>query len=207
MNTSNAKRLFEEALSYCEEIFKDELEWAKGVSQDTFKRVTASKFLEEYCWVVYVMAFKVSTIDSIFPRLRKAFKNFDLDSLARMRSVSDVLSIFNNERKADWFLKGSKAIAKEGFPKFKSRLKEQGMSVLEALPGIGPISKFHLAKNIGFIDEAKPDRHLVRAAELCNATVDELVTFLSGKYGLSRHVVDVVLWRYSADNRLGIQNS
>jgi hypothetical protein len=203
MNKSKAKHIFEAALSYCENHRKDELERAKEVSKDTFNRLTASEFLEEYCHVVYVSGFKVSIIEAIFPRLRIAFNNFNLESLVRMRSVSEVLSIFNNERKGDCFLKGSQAIAKEGFPMFKSRLKEQGMSVLEALPGIGKINKFQLAKNIGFIDEAKPDIWLTRAAELCNATIDDLVTFLSKEYCMSRHVVDVVIWRHGADNKLG----
>jgi len=196
--------MFEEALSYCEANYPDELEWAKGTTQETFKKLTAKKFLENYCWVVYASGFRVSTIEAVFPRLRKAFKHFDLDALSGMRSLSEVLAVFNNERKADCFLKGSKAIAEEGFPVFKKRLKTQGICVLETLPGIGPITKYHLAKNIGLFDEAKPDIWLVRAAEACNTTVDELVTFLSEQYTMSRHVVDVVLWRHGADNGLGL---
>lgn len=206
MNRSKAKTMFEDALSYCKENYPAELEWAKGTSPETFKKLSAKKFLEEYCWVVYASGFKVSTVESVFPRLRKAFKDFELDSLARMRSLSGVLSVFNNKRKADCFLKGSRAIADEGFPKFKRRLKERGVCVLESLPGIGPITKIHLAKNIGLVDEAKPDIWLVRAAEACDTTVNDLVTFLRKQYNLSRHVVDVVLWRYGADNKLGLQN-
>ena len=204
MHKIEAKRMFEEAISYCEENYTDELEWAKGIGPDTFKHLKSRRFLGEYCWVVYASGFRVSTIEAVFPRLRKVFKDFDLDALARMRSLSAVLSVFNNERKADSFLKGSKKIAQEGFSAFKGRLKEQGVCVLEELPGIGPITKYHLAKNIGFVDEAKPDIWLVRAAEACNTTVDELVAFLSEQYDLSRHVVDVVLWRHGADNQLGL---
>jgi hypothetical protein len=199
MNKNKAKQLFQEALLYCEENFEDELEWAKSVNQDTFKKLTASEFLEEYCWVVYVSGFRVSTIEELFPRLKKAFKNFDLESLAQM------LSVFNNKRKADFFLKGSKIIVKESFQNFKKRLKEQGIDVLEALPGIGPITKNHLAKNIGFMDIAKPDIWLVRAAESCNTTVDELVTFLSNEYGISHNAVDVVLWRHTSENKVGLK--
>ena len=204
MNTSKAKQMFEEALLYCKKNYKSELKWAKSINQDTFNRLTARGFLEQYCHVVYVTGFKVSIIEDKFSRLRKAFKNFELESLAGMRSISEVLSIFNNKRKAECFLKGSKSIANEGFQKFKIRLKEQGIDVLESLPGIGPITKHHLAKNIGFMDEAKPDRWLVRAAKSCNTTVNELVTFLSKEYDMSRHTIDVVLWRHGADNKLGL---
>ena len=75
--------------------------------------------------------------------------------------------------------------------------------MLEELGGIGEITKFHLAKNIGLIDKAKPDIWLKHAAKLCDTEVDELVKFLSKEYLLSQHVVDVILWRYGADGRLG----
>ncbi len=205
MNKIKAKQLFRDALAYYEKNFKTELEWAKGVSQETFNKLMANDFLEQYCHVVYVSGFRVSIIEAIFPRLEKAFKNFDLEALAGMRSLSEVLSVINNKRKAECFLKGSKTIAKEGFPKFKKRLKEQGMSVLVELPYIGPITKYHLAKNIGLKDKPKPDRWLTRAADYCSTTVDELVTFLGKEYGMSRHAVDVVLWRHGADNNLGIK--
>jgi 3-methyladenine DNA glycosylase Tag len=206
MNKTKAKTMFEEALSYCKENYPSELEWAEGTGKETFKKLTARSFLADYCWVIYASGFEVSTIEAVFPQLERAFKDFELDRLARMRSLAPVLAVFNNERKANCFLKGSKEIAEEGFPNFKKRLKAQGICVLEALPGIGPVTKYHLAKNIGLVDEAKPDIWLVRAAEACNTTVNELVAFLSEQYRMSRHVVDVVLWRHGADNKLGPPN-
>ena len=136
--------------------------------------------------------------------LKTAFKGFDIQTLSRMRSTKPALQIFNNERKTDSFVKGSKAIAEEGFSTYKKRLKKEGLDMLEQLPGIGPITKYHLAKNIGLVDEAKPDIWLVRAAEASNVSVNELVEFLSKKYSMSRHAVDVVLWRYGADKGLGL---
>ena len=204
MKRSKASRMFEEAKKYCEANYPDELDWANGINSETFRNLKSKRFLAEYCWVIYASGFKVSIVESIFPELRTAFKNFELDALARMRSLKGVLSIFNNERKASSFLRGSKSIAKEGFSTFKKRLKKEGVDMLEKLPGIGPITKFHLAKNIGLIDEAKPDIWLVRAAEACNTTVDELVEFLSEKYNMSRHAVDVIIWRHGADNGLGL---
>lgn len=204
MNRNEASRMFEEAKHYCEENYPDELDWANGISSETFKNLKSKRFLSEYCWVIYASGFKVSTVESIFPTLRTAFKDFELDALSKMKSLKAALSVFNNERKAGSFLKGSKMIADEGFPAFKKRLKKEGLDMLEQLPGIGPITKYHLAKNIGLADEAKPDIWLVRAAESCNSTVDELVGFLSEKYNMSRHAVDIVLWRYGADNGLGL---
>jgi len=60
----------------------------------------------------------------------------------------------------------------------------------------GPITKYHLARNLG-VDCVKPDRHLARLAErfgygtpdaMCRAIQDEL----GGRLG----TIDAVLWRY-----------
>jgi hypothetical protein len=196
--------MFKSAKAYCEAEYPDEVEWANSITPETFKNLKSTRFLSEYCWVVYASGFKVSTIEAIFPHLKSAFKEFELEDLEKMKSIKSVLAVFNNERKASSFLEGSKAIAKEGFSAFKKRLQSTGIDTLEELPGIGPITKYHLAKNIGLADEAKPDIWLVRAADACSTSVQELVAFLSDKYGMSRHSVDVILWRYGADKRLGL---
>ncbi len=204
MFANSFQHLFKEAKHYCEENYPDELEWANGINAETFRNLRSKRFLTEYCWVIYASGFKVSTVEMIFPDLKKAFKGFDIQAISRMRSLKPALQVFNNERKANSFVKGSKAIAEEGFSAFKKRLKTEGVDMLEQLPGIGPITKYHLAKNIGLVDEAKPDIWLVRAAEASNTSVNELVEFLSKKYHMSRHAVDVVLWRYGADKGLGL---
>ena len=81
---------------------------------------------------------------------------------------------------------------------FKGRLAEGGLDVLEELPGIGPVTKRHLAKNIGLEDTAKPDVWLVRCADECGAdSVHELVSFLSGANpSFKAHQIDTILWDY-----------
>jgi len=204
LKKDSAIQMFESAKAYCEAEHPDEVDWAISITPETFKNLRSKRFLSEYCWVVYASGFKVSTIEAIFPDLKTAFKEFELEELSKMKSTKAVLAIFNNERKASSFLEGSKAIAQEGFSAFKKRLQNTGIDMLEELPGIGPITKYHLAKNIGLSDEAKPDIWLVRAAESCSASVEELVAFLSDKFGMSRHAVDVILWRYGADKGLGL---
>ena len=184
------------------------MKWAQGVNADTFKRIKSKKFLRHYCWVVYVSGFSFERVESKFPELETAFKDFDITALSKMRSIKPVLKVFGNKRKAKCFLEGAKMIAKEGFGTYKKRLKKGGVDALEEeLPGIGPTTKFHLAKNIGLADTAKPDRWLERAADKSKAaSVDELVDYLSKKFDLSRHVVDVVLWRYGVDKELSMDD-
>ena len=205
MDKKYAKKLFLTAREYCEEHQLDELEWAKGVNADTFKKIESKKFLHHYCWAVYNSGFSASTIELKFPALRTAFKHFDITALSKMTSIQPVLKVFSNERKANCFLKGAKMIAKEGFGTYKKRLKKGGIDALEELPGIGKKVKFLLAKNIGLADTAKSDGWLERAADKCKAeSVKELVEYLSEKFESSRHVVDVVLWRYGVEEALSM---
>jgi hypothetical protein len=66
------------------------------------------------------------------------------------------------------------------------------LAYLETLPHIGPITKFHLARNLG-LDVCKPDRHLVRiASPETPATLCERIAADTGdRIGL----VDCVIWR------------
>lgn len=80
------------------------------------------------------------------------------------------------------------------------------LEMLEALPWIGPITKFHLAKNFG-ANVAKPDVHLQRLADREGCTAQALCERLGADVGLRAATVDVLLWRACAngiiDSRTG----
>lgn len=69
---------------------------------------------------------------------------------------------------------------------------EYKLDWLESLDWIGPITKYHLAKNLGH-DCAKPDRHLVRisGAEGTHAMCERI----SKAAGDRIATVDLVIWR------------
>lgn len=179
------------------------LEWARGINENTFQNLKSKTFLRQYCFVVYASGFRYHTIIAKFPEISCAFEGFDLGKLAAMKRPTKVLRIFNNQRKAQNFLDGAHAIADEGFSAFKKRLAARGSEMLVELPGIGPRTKEHLAKNIGLSDVAKPDVWLHRAADICGARdVFSLVEYLHGRAGESRHVIDVALWKLGRDGLL-----
>lgn len=74
----------------------------------------------------------------------------------------------------------------------------------ETLPWVGPITKFHLAKNLG-VDVAKPDRWLERLAAAGGESVDELCGRLASSSGDRVATVDVVLWRACAVHLLAVE--
>jgi hypothetical protein len=201
MKARKAEKFFEEAYKYVELNDFQELKWARGLSAEKFSKMKSSQFLSLYIWVVYAAGFKTSIIDQIHPRLCSAFKDLKLASLAKTRSIKPVLKIFNNRRKAECVLAGAKAISLEGFRIFKKRIKEKGQDALTLLPGIGPITKDHLARNIGLASVAKNDVWISRLVDLFEfPSHEKLSQHLGDKYRESPGVVDVVLWRFCADN-------
>jgi hypothetical protein len=72
---------------------------------------------------------------------------------------------------------------------------------LGKLPWIGPVTKHHLAKNLG-ADTAKPDVHLERLARRDKTTTQTLCRRLARQTGYRAATIDTILWRACADGLL-----
>jgi hypothetical protein len=70
---------------------------------------------------------------------------------------------FNNIRRIEAIILIARNISSKGFDSFKKALYLDPLGVLQSLPYIGPVTCYHLAKNIG-LQVAKPDHHLTRLA-------------------------------------------
>lgn len=75
------------------------------------------------------------------------------------------------------------------------------LEFLETLPWIGPVTRYHLAKNLG-ADEAKPDVHMERLARGDKTTTHTLCRKLARKTGYRVATIDSILWRACADGLL-----
>jgi len=71
------------------------------------------------------------------------------------------------------------------------------------IPWIGPVTKYHLAKNFG-ADVAKPDVHMERLAQVETTTPARMCKRLARETGYRAATIDTILWRACAD---GILNS
>jgi hypothetical protein len=74
------------------------------------------------------------------------------------------------------------------------RRAQDKLAFCATLPWIGPITKFHLAKNLG-VDCAKPDIHLERVAAFYSTTPADLCAQLAAATGDRMATVDMVIWR------------
>jgi hypothetical protein len=193
-----ARLFFKTAMTYVRDSRPDELRWARKIKP--FQSMTPRDFLWMYCWVIYTSGFRVSVIEDKFGGIQKGFKDFDIGKISKIKSLKTILRVFNNERKARSFVRGTKLIHKEGFSKFKERVTRKGPEALEEMPGIGKITWKHLSRNIGLADLAKDDVHVRRLVKLFNARNEkELVGYISGTSRERKGVVDAVLWRFCAD--------
>ena len=158
--------------------YDKEVDWATKVR---FDKMTLENFSHEYVWVVCNSGMRNQVAKKIFDRF---MKSGDLKYIGHPHKKHSIKTLFEK--------------GKEWFDKLKSYdTTEQRLEYLETLPHIGPITKYHLAKNLG-IQVAKPDRHLVRLAKHFDfKTAQELCEFISKHVGDNIITVDVVLWRYS----------
>lgn len=156
--------------------YAEEIDWA----EDLKPCEKATAFFAEYGWVVINSGMKNQVARKIWDKIKGA--------LIDGRDISEV---FNHKGK----VKAIKHVWLNQCRLFDD-FKKAGdkLSFLEKLPWIGKITKFHLAKNLGY-DYVKPDRHLVRIARTFGFTPYEMCVRLSTVTGDRLSVVDTVIWR------------
>jgi len=165
--------------------------------------LTESEFIKEAAWVVLSSGMREAVIQRVFWKISPLFLNWiSAKAIAQNRRVceANALKIFNNPRKICAIGSICEKVAQIGFERFKLIIQAKGVDFLQELDYIGPITKFHLAKNIG-LDVVKPDRHLVRLAKATNfGDPKDLCQTISDITGDRVSVIDIVLWRFATLN-------
>lgn len=188
--------LFMEAEQFlCLNGFGEEIIWCEN--RPPFEKMDQRAFLCEYAFVVYNSGMKYSVIHGKWVLLTDAFHLFVPHMIVSFEKEvrEKVLTIFGHKQKVEAVIIVAKKIVKEGFEHIRSLIIENPLKYLESLPFIGPVTKYHLARNIGF-DFVKPDRHLVRLAEKYNMSPEELCNQIHKETRRRLGVIDVVLWRF-----------
>jgi hypothetical protein len=201
-NLDIALTTFAEAAAYVERAgLMSEVEWQ---SNRRFSDFTETDLLREAAWVILCTGFREAIVRQVFDHVSLSFCDWE-SSEAIIASApvcrSTAMASFRNGRKLDAIVMIARQIHQVGFVSLKSRILKDPVREFSALPYIGPVTAWHLAKNLGF-DAAKPDRHLAR---LCNClgfvNAHELCGAIAAATGQTVAVVDIVLWRYLSDVR------
>ncbi len=170
--------------------------------------VTARYFLRTYARVVLATGFGAKVLDSVGCDLETAFRGYDIEEIARSPDevTREALQVFGNRKKIAAIVAMAKRLSKENWPDFKRTMTgPEGLEFMETFPGIGPINKYHLARNIG-LDYAKPDLRMEQVAEEFGygahpQGVFRMVKDIVDATGERPGVVDIVLWRYEVMGR------
>lgn len=144
------------------------------------EKQTEEKFFLEYVWVVLNAGMKEQAARTIFNNF---CKDFSFDVIKHPSKRKAIEETFDN---LSLHFQNLQAIKRE----------EAQIEYLETMPWTGPITKYHLARNIG-IDTVKPDRHLIRLAEQFGYNTPlEMCEEIKAHCGTKVGTIDVILWRY-----------
>lgn len=177
--------------------YAHEIDWQEEVC---FDKLTESRFLREYTWVVFSSGFRESVLNKKFDSLTSAFKGLiSAGTIAKNRRScrNSALKTFGHNGKVSAVLDVCKLIHEIGFNDFSRQLRHGGVEFIDALPFMGPATSYHLAKNIG-LDVVKPDRHLIRIAKASGfESPNDLCESIKHTVGDTLAVIDIVIWRYA----------
>lgn len=184
-----------------EKGFSDEIEWQDSVSLEC---LAENIFLQEYAWVVLASGMREAVVRRKFHLIAQCFYCWDsAERISRHAEscVGAALQVFHHEGKMRAIAFTAGSIAVRGFTGFRSDLNSQPLETLRTLPYIGPVTQYHLAKNIG-LNVAKPDRHLSRISNLFGfPTAESFCRNVAADTGAKISVVDLVFWRFATLQR------
>lgn len=167
--------------------------------------LSESQFLRELAWVILSSGMAESVIRNKFPDISISFLGWESArciSENAEQCVANALCHFRHRGKIRAIADAAIAVFAAGsFEHLKSQLLCDPIQKLQSFAYIGPVTAFHLAKNIG-IPVVKPDRHLTRLARSNGySSAAELCGSIACYLGEDLRLVDSVLWRFATMHR------
>lgn len=161
---------------------------------------TDRDLLAEYGWVVVSCGMTAHVTGRLWPRLTAAFRRWDPAAVAAApRDVQvEALSVLKHPRKIGAILAFADSLDRH--PGQMQRLAAlpvpEVLAWLQTLPWVGPVSRCHLARNLGW-DVVVQTGPVVRLAACLGLTPDQLVQETAARVGERIRVVDLVLWNWA----------
>lgn len=184
-------------MGYCRRICgKEHLENWRNLPRPS--EVNDRYFLSELAWCVYNAGMSEQIVAKKWPALKEAYREFDAKEILHNREdvLADALKVVNHPEKAKAVVFSVEKVLRDGpIGELLSRMKVgEALEYFHSYPYIGNVTKYHLARNVGF-DVAKPDRHLIRLAKILGYdSPGELVAEIAELTGEKKGFVDYVLW-------------
>jgi hypothetical protein len=159
--------------------YLDEIQWAQNLRPP----VEPVAMWRDYAWVVMCSGMKEQIVRVIWNRMRPHVEaGGSAHDIFGHKGKATAIDCGWREREA--WLRSYLALTTD----------EDRIAWCQERPWVGPITRWHLAKNYG-VDCAKPDRHLVRIAALDGETPFELCARIGRETGERVATVDLVIWR------------
>ena len=195
-----AVETFERARQYVVSAgLQSEVDWQRSRNFSCF---TESDLLREAAWVILCSGFREAVVRRIFDHVSLSFCDWELAELIVLSARAcraTAVAAMRNVSKLDAIITVAQSVYALGFGSLRDRILCDPITELRRFPFIGPVTVWHLAKNLG-LEVAKPDRHLVRLCRVLGfESANDLCTSIARSCGEPVHVVDIVLWRYLAD--------
>lgn len=168
---------FTKARAYCIENGYDwEIKYVKELPK--FPNLEAEKFFEQYVWCVLNAGMKEQIARKIWERYLTTLDPLAIGHLGKRKAIETGLIEYTR-----WF--------------DELKCAKDPIEYLQTLPWIGPITKYHLARNIG-MDCVKPDRHLQRISDAFGYVSPYVMCLEIQKNtpGTRLGEIDLILWRY-----------
>ncbi len=174
-----------------------ELDWQRRRIAEGF---TEQDLLREAAWVILCSGFRESYVRNAFDYISLCFCDWESSKeITKNKSacIDSAKCQFRNHKKLNAIATVADTIYENGFERIKTELRSNPIETLQLFPFIGPITSWHLAKNLGF-NVAKNDRHLARLANAHGfSDGHSLCDTISKATGELTGIVDIVLWRYA----------
>lgn len=198
---NGALALYRDALGYVGAAeLEAEVRWQR---EQQFEGFSESDFLREAAWVILCSGFREAVVRRAFDHISLCFCDWEsAEAIVASASVCVLAAraAFDSKAKISAIVRIAELVHERGFEEFRTAVLRDPHAELTKLPFIGPVTVWHLAKNLG-MDVAKPDRHLVLAAKAHGYDcVHQFCEVIAEGSGDPVRVVDLVLWRYLADN-------
>lgn len=159
------------------------IDWSESILPPT----DADAFAREAVYVICNSGFRNSVAVPIFERC--------MSSLRNGRSAASEFGHVGKHQAIDHIW----AEREKLFAAYRAH--EDKIAFLHEMPWIGPVTSYHLEKNLGG-DHAKPDVHMERLARRDKTTTHKLCRRLARETGYRVATIDTVLWRACAEGLL-----